>query len=195
MQIPYTYALLAVPPKVLGRQLLPLSLGHCWLLDTLQSPLIKGGKIELSDIVLATIICSHEWRIALDLIQYDKLEAKGIELGNGVSEADLPIAKRELLRYFDYYAKAPERSSSGNDGKMGTVVPWYFCIVVSLLRLNFSEEKAWSCEVGKALCYQTTAAYMDGDKSILSDYEIEQINRDPQDAIREARERQLREYK
>jgi hypothetical protein len=187
MQLPYAYALLAIPPKVLGRQLMPLTLGHCWILDTLQSPIIKGGSINLDDILLAVIICSLPWLEALDIIQYDKLESKALELGSSVIESDIEQAKQQLLKYVSYYATCPERQDNKSD-RLGVVVPWYFCLCISLLRLGFSEEKAWSCEVGKALCYQAAASYMDGDKGLLSDYQIEQLERDPEDAKREALE-------
>lgn len=191
---PYLYALLAVPPKVLGKQLVPLTLGHCWILDTLNSPLIRGGQIELADILLCVIVCSMPWRHALDVLQYDRLEQRAEELGAQATELDIHSARHELVKYISYYAQAPERQNTTST-QMGVTVPWYFCLIISLFRLGFDEERAWNCEVGKALCYQAAASYMDGDKSLLSDSQIAQLERDPEDAKREARANQERALK
>ena len=43
---------------VLGRELHPFCLDHWVLLDALKSPLLTGGKIEITDLQLAVQVCS-----------------------------------------------------------------------------------------------------------------------------------------
>ena len=184
----FAEALYYIPPKIWGKQLLPLSLGHLVLLDTVSSPIINGGQIYLGDMGLFIWICSQEYKQANQSLydlgtqskHYDKLAYQFKRWAR-----QIPMDKDEiehahiLIRdYMNHYTNVPTMWVSKNGTNSAKQTPFSFMIASVLMReLSIDEDKAWNMPVNKAVSYYAAIGEMNGE-------EIRDPNVEAQDVIK-----------
>lgn len=91
--------------RFLGRRVRPFSLWHVLLLQTLDSPFIKGGSITLFDLKTAIGICSLHYRNS-------NIKRPWFPFRMGIKGLNESVAK--FIEYVDDYLSRPEY----------TVIPW-----------------------------------------------------------------------
>jgi len=199
MQQAYINAFLKVCPKIYGRQLLPFSLGHCFLLDMLESPFIHGGKIVLDDLVLASFICSKSFEENIYLLenqnQFAVMVAEWGRLGaDNISSEKQPKPfeyQRELeifQAYIGFYSVFPRRTPETITAEQR--IPWQVKLAWKLLG-KFSEKEIYDMPLPKAITYYTACIdweILGGDKSLLSEGAIEFLEANEQTEQTEATE-------
>ena len=153
MQDAYAAAILAKPAAVLGRQLLPLTVGHAHALEAVNSPFVGGGDCTPSDVIFAAWLCSRKafdgGRFAIgNLDDADKLKAWGEERG----DADWEKERAELVAHLAQYSNAPKRWNKGGQSELR--VPWTLALFWRVIGGNLSPEReawAWNMELPLAI--------------------------------------------
>ena len=178
MQDAYAAIVLAESPVILGRRLLPFSLGHHFALRALGSPFVTGGKIEASDTVLAVWVCSHSWQALCDKLRMHRgdIEKECKTWGRRASKdgMDVAAASTALAGYIAAHTNAPKRWSKGDAS--GPRVPWELAVFWKLCSGDLStshRRDLWDMPVPEAIAYVSAASYAAGDDSLVSEEEDE----------------------
>ena len=180
MQSAFILSHLARPKNVLGIDLVPLTLGHVYILYAVDSPFVTGEPYAKDDFIFAVYLCSRDWRESIGLIQLiDKTglpDDDFVKWSNTLNLYD-ESAKESLADYFSDYLKSPERFQKG-DGNSTIKSPRVFYTAISLMHyLRLSEDQAWNMPVVKALSYLATMGEILGDTDLISDLEAQLINK------------------
>lgn len=168
------------PPRVLGRQLLPLSLSHVFLLRGLGNRFVTEGDGERTDLFTAVMVCSRTHQDnARRLFGNGGLSVAGMLWWSlRWPESKMPEEKRTFRTYLSDYCTTPERWESG-EGKSFRA-PWQFHFVHVLTRYyGMNPDDAWNTPVSLARCYYDVWAETEGDESLVSEREkavIEMVN-------------------
>lgn len=141
------------PPRVLGRQLLPFSLGHLFLLRGLNSPYAIGGVPLFSDFVPAVFICSNNWADNVRTLMAGNVPGKDIiKWGRTQRKADLAQAQGIFRDYLAAAFTAPEAIETKGGHETGAPFELhlvYFLVTVMRLPLAlawdfpFAQANAW----------------------------------------------------
>lgn len=170
--------------KAFAFDLMPLTLGHLFILDMVQSPIIIGGNPTANDYLMLSVICSRRWNEVIPFIFSDtfaryiieKANDCGIELANAISknkeENYVNKQIKEITEYLAHYMTAPQRWQS--DNKSTVKSPWQLYLVASLQKeLGITEDEAWNMPCNKAFAYfATLAEAYYNDKTIKSELEV-----------------------
>lgn len=171
MQAAYVLADILAPPVLLGRRLLPFTLGHAELLTVFESPFMTGGTVTHSELVFAVWICTRTRRAALDAIRGGTHADEVTAWGREVVGYDLPAASALLQATIDRYCVAPARWSSGT--KKPARVPWFRMTAATLRRFfHVSEDEAWNTPCGEAFCQVASISAMLGDNDLMTDRDV-----------------------
>ena len=164
------------PPRVLGRQLMPFSLSHVFLLGGLGNGFVTTGNGTRSELFTAAMVCSRT----------HSENARALFGGRGPSLLRLMAwslrwpdrkieAEREAFKaYLSDYCTVPEHWQA--DEGRGFQCPWQFHFVMTLTRYFGSTlEAAWNTPVALARCYYDAWAESEGDKSLVTTDEADKI--------------------
>ena len=169
----FVNALLATPPRVLGRQLLPLTLRHAGLLDVLQCPFLTGKPAGLSDLAVGVYVCSLPGAKALEQVRLGKVNPSELRAwvkrqGGALNHRAEAAAFRE---YVETYFTGPELFSSSKRSS-GESPAGVWGMVQALMHLqHMTMEEAWETPVCAALCLLAHASEMVGGGEIVRDDE------------------------
>ncbi len=181
--------LLKQPPLCLGRRLLPLSLGHSLVLESINSPLLGhtlspqpsalSPQPSPGDLAVAVYVCSQ---LATNLSRTLDFAQEAAQFRAWGEKTTLEDATSDLVlfrAYMGVYLEAPERWQPEARGA-GPKAPWQY-IVVNALRqhLKLSYDEAWNCPVNRALADYAALGEALGDDSLMSEEE-KQASDDPQ---------------
>ena len=171
-------SIMAQPPVICGRRLLPFSIAHEYILKRIESPYIVGGPVTKQDVLAAIDICAHGWQDnAARLFGGVPPVASWRTWARRWRRVPLSTADRSLRRYMDDYSAVPEHWSAGGDGD-GVRAPWEFHLARILMQhCGMSEAEAWDCPLSRARCYADTLAEANGDKTLVSEAEQAIIDR------------------
>lgn len=125
----YAQAFFSSPPVILGRQLRRYSLGHDFLLDAADNPLVVGGIPNIGDLTLAVHLCGLTFADALEFARNPKPEAFH-DWARDCASMDF---KEEMARFWDYLADGrtvPPRKISA-DSKPHKC-PWQLVVAAAL---------------------------------------------------------------
>lgn len=144
MKSAFLKAAIPEPFTILGKRLLPFSLGHELLLQRFDSPFALESKETpiLADLFTAVWICSHDFDTAVARFwlqeTQDEMAAWGEELG-----AFDPFAKVKLLS--DYIAQSTKEPDfwrgEGSNGKPPGA-PWIQTLILANMKLGYSRTEA-----------------------------------------------------
>ena len=161
--------------RVLGKDLLPLSLGHIWFLDASDNAFVAGNKPPtISDVIMVASICSRTW--AQNMAAYANPAREGRAVAAWSKKCKDIRIRREIKSvdgYIEDHAIMPEMwSSGGNDGKAKH--PWYILMYVRLTRDGV--DGAMDMPLPLAMSLWSAGRELDGDRSLISDEEKEIID-------------------
>jgi len=173
---PFFQAAYCQPPRVLGVQLRPFSLGHLLLLEGLGNPFVAWGTGSRAELFAAVLVCSHTmaengrvlfggrlplWRLIWWALRWP--------------ERRIGPERDAFVRYLADYTATPEHWESESDGK-GFRAPWQYHFVLVLCReFGMGWAEAWNAPVALARCCYDTWAETQGDKSLISPEEQDGI--------------------
>lgn len=141
-------------PTILGRRLLPFSLGHSVLLESGGSPFVDPApkrKPNAGDLAAAVWICSQPaGKLRFVLAEPDP---KGItQWGMKQRRRGIPI-KAETERFVEYLNASLRMPQAWHDEKDARkiVTAWQFSVVAALLESGIQRAEAWDMPVAEAL--------------------------------------------
>ena len=176
MQACYVNALVSAPPVVLGRRLLPLSLGHVAVLDACGSPFVRGEEWQAADVVFAVWACSQPQdalRAAVNA-DPDRLAREARRWGRRCKPWQIAAAAPLLVQYVIDGMAAPRRWDSPEAKR---VIPWWLSVAWSLMGGDVTrEEYVWAMPAARAIAYASAEAARRGDESLMSEDEIKVID-------------------
>lgn len=181
---PYCKHSLLIPPKCLGLQLLPFSLGHVDLLTAIEHPVVLAGVNQLSpaDVAAAAWICSHDYENGARLYRSGRAarELRRLGLKWGARMSGFQAQRETLLEYLTTYFMTPPRWDPKTPPQ--PVIPWHLSVFAAIQRdLKYTPSELWNMPLPRALELFAAVAVNRGDDSLVSlkDQEImEMMNRE-----------------
>ncbi len=168
----YKNAWLVEPPEVLKRQLLPFSIGHAYLLEAFDSPLMTGGVPGMDDLVFGVWVCARPFgRGVEELRDVDRVLKECMKWGRKCRGHDLSDELTVFTGYMRAYFDCPERWQKGNTQTQPRV-QWQFALVWALSggRLDVgTHTDLWDLPVGLALSYNAARITAGGDDSVVGE--------------------------
>lgn len=171
---PYAQALVRFVPKVYGRRLRPLQLGHMAALDMCGNTLACGGVLTVEDVLQAAWLCSRSGAKALASLDDARTEKLMFRFAARNARADHAEAEAEMLAYWGYYMTTPERWDDGKKADLRAPVAWllYWRLAGKRLPTTKVERNAlWNTPANQAACWVSVANACEGDDSLISEVE------------------------
>lgn len=156
--------------KVLGRTLSPFSLYHYFVLEAIDSPIIKKDQTRISiiDLYIATIVCSNKYPIDISAFpsgSWWSIVKNSIRFGYFATRYKMSREATKFSNYIKDYSSMPMFWES-KDKKKSSGLPDALSLVVSLIvSLGYKEQDAWNCPLGKAVWLTTASAILNGAES------------------------------
>lgn len=151
----YTAAVLPDTYRVLGRWLVPITLGHLLLLIRLRNPLACGGRtMDAADIAQAVLVCSKPQSIVTRTIDRRWQRVRLWWLGLRALW-DAPRARAALLAYAASGLARPTLWMSSGDGRQPSGAPYWLGVQITLMRdlgMTWSETLDTPVSVAMWLC-------------------------------------------
>ncbi len=152
---------------LLGRRLRPFCLRHWLLLDAMESPLLRGGPVEIGDLQLAALVCSTGNDEALRSNTLRERLWRRLTRLSSVAPW-LPKWEDYLADYLPLFPllDAPDRSV--------TKTPPFLVCAARLLG-SFSREEILSMPLGELLAWGMAKSEAEGHSldRLMSDFDIE----------------------
>lgn len=167
----YTLATLAEPPELLGRKLLPFTLGHADLLQVFESPFLVGGDWSHKETIFALWICTRSRADALAQLRSGDCTREMRVWGGEVVGYDVAEVSRALDAYISEFMAAPPRWDAKK--KDPVRAPWPRQMMAAL-RLHFkcSADEAWNTPCHEAFCQIASVGALHGDESLMDERAI-----------------------
>lgn len=159
------------PPRVLGMQLKPFSLGHWVVLEHLGSTwLEQGATITKPCLIQAVWVCS---RLATDIgDEHPRLTARiWRNLVRRAKRCDFEAEKTVFDCYLSSYARRPEVWTSGDGaGRIGSPAP--YAIAWAMMQYGHQNYKdAWNMPVCMANALYSVCGEYHGTSQVVTDEE------------------------
>jgi hypothetical protein len=139
-----------------SRELKPLSLGHIFLLESINSPLIQSPeKSELADFLLAVWICSFSYNVAIEKVKAENIGEMIFDWGMEWGEKELEAITQIKIwnEYLKHYLTSPKRWKTEKSGDSSST-PWMLFLVLFLQKeLGITENQAWNMPCNRAFAY------------------------------------------
>ena len=167
---PYVKAMLVESPRIAGMRIKPLSCWHILCLIALDNPIAVGGEPSPSDIAIALLICSSEWRNDTNaaLRSIARFHANRLlALTMGIRLLFCRDAEAKLKAHIECYCDHPDYLPT-KDGKPSAVF-FPFRTATALINMGYSQEEAWNMPYLRALCYIAVDDENNGAKIISRD--------------------------
>ena len=148
----YYDSFLLDPPVIMGLQMLPLTLGHTVLLESIDCPFYTATKKEVTnqDLIISAIICSKPWQEVKKMItsKDESLINDALEWGKN-ADCNWAEASRMFTQYLIDYIQGPEYwKTSGENKKLS----WQHVVAWCLQHYGgYTKEQAWNEPVCDAL--------------------------------------------
>jgi len=174
---PYAQALIRFTPRIYGKRLKPLQIGHLAALECVGNPLAVGGVAETADILQAVWLCSMPAHKALAAIDDARTERKLFWFASLNKTHDHAEARAEMLAYWGYYVTSPKRWKDGKTHELRAPVSWLMFWRLAGKRLPADKEARaiWNTPVNEACCWIAVGHATEGDDSLVSEDEAEVI--------------------
>lgn len=174
MEKKFIQSIILKPPVVAGRQLLPLSLGHWFLLEFAESPYVTDAKFSKDErlyfeVLLPAILCSLPFDAAKTLLvdNYDKMP----QIANEIAGTKIPLMEiwDTVSDYIRAYMEIPTFMSRAESGMPRiSQMPTHWRIVCVLMsRFHMTESEAWNTATNKAFWFYGFAAEEAGSLELL----------------------------
>jgi hypothetical protein len=171
MRAAFDNALFCERPTILGRRLMPLSIGHVSILQAIESPLTSGGVIHEHDIAAAIAICSKRFVDLCDVFCPKMFDDDILEYAK-LSEEERAKASFDFFRYFREQTNAPKHWQSKGSGGTSNC-PWLWHLVrIMCQHYNMTPDAAWEIPFSRAICHYEAWAESQGDDSLVTDKQV-----------------------
>lgn len=168
-------ALMAVPPVICGRQLLPFSVAHSYILASLGNPYADDGPGTREALMSAIEVCSHTWEQNRERLIREPPIAEWLWWSWRWRRMDFKTADASFRQYVRDFTACPGHWSSSADSDT-IKSPWQYHVVRALMdSCGMRESESWNCPVGRAKCYYDAIGEANGDKSLVSQDEENQL--------------------
>lgn len=175
MQQVFKSAIYHRAPVVLGRQLLPLCLGHVYLLMAADSPYAvpKDEPPHLLNLAFAVAICSRSFEDCQSWIESPGVEAECAAWGASCEGMDFPAESDTFAAYLADSAVLPDKAPRGAVTPYRH--PWPMVVAVSIMPLvgsssiQSAESRAWNMPQALAMSYHSALSELQGDDSLKTD--------------------------
>lgn len=152
-------AWLSKPPVLNGDRLLPFTLGHWLILQSLDNSWLPDftGKRNIADLVVFFEVCRRKFTAAREWVwSIDEPQMKQSAEALAVAFPNLEDAAHFAGEYLRYSCAAPDFWRSKNDAT--SKCPPVLHVHVALLRLGLTVEQAWNTPMGQAIWLMTAAS-------------------------------------
>lgn len=172
---PYAQALIRFTPKIYGKRLRPLQIGHLAALECVGNPLAVGGDVEAADVMQAVWLCAMPAHKALAAIDNARTQNRLLWFSSFNRSKDHAEAKEELLAYWGYYVTSPKRWKDGNAHELRAPVSWllYWRLAGKRMPAGKEARDLWNTPVNAACCWVAVSHATEGDESLISEDEAE----------------------
>lgn len=163
--------------RVLGKRLEPYSLRHLMILSRIQSPLIHGGAVTLSDLMIAVLVCS-QMSVEGSLNALEAKDWRSWLWQRNARKADVSRELNAFLAYLHDFTSLPEFENKVDENGCPVVtnekIPTLLCHAAQLIRwTGWDEEKVLSMPLGKLIWYNLAFGYLEtGDSRVVSEQEL-----------------------
>ena len=185
MQQAFINAFLYPSFTCMGKSLLPLTLGHLFILDIVKSPFAIGGDIGIDDLLTAIFICSNDWKSNVDYLNNQKEMAYQIALWSKQLYTKKLFHKKPSVnfeyelaifrQYINYFSVFPRRWET-EGMKKPSKLPWQVSVMF-MLTPKWNEQDLWNMPITKVMalvaCYETSQ----GDNNLASEAEAELLDK------------------
>ena len=189
MEDPAAHVLAGAPfcPRIGGRRMLPLSLGHVSLLMSMNCAYVGGGKITLADSLVVWMVASRPWRKAWELAGLFSRRPAGFRdrlrrmwlmawwkrLGRRWGFRRLEGLESALMEYVDsYFVLPPQWDAKGNTDPRKQTVTWPEHVATVLSTKTYlSRDEAYSLPVNDAVIRFLHFTDMMGAKRLMSPHD------------------------
>lgn len=156
------------PPRVLRLRLRPLTLGHIYVLNCVESPFVsEHGEITEADFFIAVFVCSQKWQDA-------ERALNSRWLGSFVRVWKFFTRKKSMVRqltrfqaYLSEGLRAPKFKNKLDAEELES--PWFWRLMAFLLsEMHLSESDSMDCRVWRANALYAAYAEMKHDLKLIS---------------------------
>jgi hypothetical protein len=164
--------------QVLGHELQPLTLGHVFVLDLIDSPYTHSSEdVSFPDICFTVWLLSKRFsdlEKAIKTATLSKLKKQTGRMVKGKTLPDFAKANSEIVKHINDAIQLPERIKSAGSKNRNIATPWALYINSILQKeTKFSENEIWEMPIGKALAYYLSVSELNGDESIPTEKDIQ----------------------
>lgn len=171
------YLLASLPEQInlLGQRLLPLSIGHCMILERLQNPLFTGGNATEDHLFEAAFICCQTYSESWEAIFKTGFQKQILTWRKKIGSHDFVNAMKVFEEYRKQGMEVPETSGGDDNSKRRTPgAPFLLQLKIALQsRLNYSEQEVLNKPFGAAVWEIVALAEINGEVKILNEIELE----------------------
>lgn len=168
----YKSTQLYVLPEILGFKLVPFTIGHHFLLNALDSPLVKGGLTNEESLHLFAFICSRSAETAKTEISNDVYITQKLGLPAEFWEFDLKEETDKANAYIEWFSSTPPRQPSSS--KSAVKVPWELWLVAVLSKnLSTPVSEVWDWPLNMCFSYKAALDNINGDTDLMDEKDIE----------------------
>jgi hypothetical protein len=166
----------ASPPRVFGMRLKPFSLSHSYILSGLENGWIQSGEGSRPELLHAVWVCSRSHKENATAIINPPL----IRMATAAILSkcyDYETGRGIFKQYVSDYIELPEHWRGESDGKSFRA-PWQYHFAMNAANhCGISIGEAWDMPVSLARCYYDVYAEKQGDDSLVSQTEIENMRK------------------
>lgn len=168
-------AMMATPPQICGRRLLPFSIGHYLLLRETQSDILSRKDVKKGDLLAALYICSksyqdcHRILILQNPTIIEKIEWLWMRLVYG--RKSLRIAFESFHVYLEDFLDFPRHDGKKNSGKPIKSDICFYMIAYLMSKFSMTFDQAINEPLNRVRCLMSAFAEMEGDESLLDSEE------------------------
>ena len=174
MQEVFRNAVYHAEPTVLNRRLLPLCLGHCYILMAAESPFAVDTKPTLFDLAFAAGICSRSFEDGEAWIKSPKLADECVAWGKTCRKLTFSKESDAFRAYIRTFSAMPARFLPKS--AKPCLHPWPLFVAAHLIGcVHIPEARAWNMPLPMAISLSSAFAETQGDKSLESEQDRQMI--------------------
>jgi len=178
----YALAFLGEPPTVMGRGLLPYSIGHDFLLDAIGNPVSAGKNYTVPDAALFAMICSMNFADGVAFLRdAPDAESRMRRFGERSTRFDWTSECQKIQDYHKsaYDAIPPRWQKDRESAVLRVPLPLAFFQILrgSAAITPALEAQLWDTPFSKAAIYAAAAGWAKGDDTLMTERDVELIDR------------------
>ena len=170
-------AFLLRPGRVLDKDLHPFTVGHAFLLESINSPYFHGGKRTKEDLLIAVMICSQSFEDAsLFIVQPPADLKKQVKKWGRYASAGrtgLDLDGSQFEKYIQEYSRMPDRWIDPDPVKAmkshDSAFPSTMRVAWNLMSHGVSEKDAYNMPYNRALQYYGIEVESNGGRYVTSE--------------------------